>query len=83
MQQNQVRLKKISDTSNCPSYENFLNSLKIINKLKKLTQKFCKEDASIKIVFNTFNLTILFSTKDKVLYGLKPQFVSFSVLAVI
>ena len=41
------------------------------NKLQKLTKKFCKEGTNIKIVFSAFKLASLFSTKDKVLYGLK------------
>ena len=41
------------------------------NKLQKLTKKFCKEGTNIKIVFSIFKLASLFSTKDKVPYGLK------------
>ena len=41
------------------------------NKLQKLTKQFCKEGTNIKIVFSTFELASLFSTKDKVPYGLK------------
>ena len=41
------------------------------NKLQKLTKQFCKEGTNIKIVFSTFKLASLFSTKDKVPYGLK------------
>ena len=53
------------------------------NKLQKLTKQFCKEGTNIKIVFSTFKLASLFSTKDKFLYGLKSHvFISFSVLAV-
>ena len=43
----------------------------IENKLKKLTKQFCKEGSNIKIVFSTFKLASVFSTKDKVPYGLK------------
>ena len=53
------------------------------NKLQKLTKQFCKEGTNIKIVFSTFKLASLFSTKDKVPYGLKSYVVyKFSVLAV-
>ena len=38
------------------------------NKLQNLTKKFSKE---FRIVFNTFKLASLFSTKDKVPHGLK------------
>ena len=41
------------------------------NKLQKLTKQFCREGTNIKIVFSTFKLASLFSTKDKVPYGLK------------
>ena len=41
------------------------------NKLQKLAKQFCKEGTNIKIVFSTFKLVSLFSTKDKVPYGLK------------
>ena len=41
------------------------------NKLQKLTKQFCKEVTNINIVFRTFKLASLFSTKDKVPYGLK------------
>ena len=43
----------------------------IENKFKKLTTQFCKEGGNIKIVFSTFKLASVFSTKDKVPYGLK------------
>ena len=36
-----------------------------------MTKQFCKEGTNMKIVFSTFKLASLFSTKDKVLYGLK------------
>ena len=52
------------------------------NKLQKLAKQFCKEDANIKIVFSTFKLASLFSTKDKVPYGLKSYVVINSVLDV-
>ena len=45
------------------------------NKLQKLTKQFCKEGSNIKIVFSTFKLASLFSTKDKVPYGLKSYIV--------
>ena len=45
------------------------------NKLRKLTKQFCKEGTNIKIVFSTFKLASLFSTKDKFLYGLKSHVV--------
>ena len=45
------------------------------NKLQKLTKQFCKEGSNIKIVFSTFKLASLFSTKDKVSYGLKSYIV--------
>ena len=45
------------------------------NKLEKLTKQFCKEGTNIKIVFSTFKLASLFSTKDKVPYGLKSYVV--------
>ena len=44
-------------------------------KLQKLTKQFCKEGTNIKIVFSTFKLASLFSTKDKVPYGLKSYVV--------
>ena len=40
------------------------------NKLQNLTKKFCKVFRNIKIVFITFKLASLFSTKDKAQYGL-------------
>ena len=40
------------------------------NKLQKLTKQFCKEGTNIKIFFSPFKLASLFSTKDKVPYGL-------------
>ena len=45
------------------------------NKLQKLTKQFCKECTNIKFVFSTFKLASLFSTKDKVPYGLKSYVV--------
>ena len=45
------------------------------NKLQKLTKQFCKEGTNIKIVFSTIKLVSLFSTKDKVPYGLKSYVV--------
>ena len=45
------------------------------NKLQKLTKQFCKEVTNINIVFRTFKLASLFSTKDKVSYGLKSYVV--------
>ena len=33
------------------------------NKLQKLTKEFCKEGTNIRIVFSTFKLASLFSTK--------------------
>ena len=45
------------------------------NKLQKLTKQFCKEVTNIKIVYSTFKLPSLFSTKDKDLYGLKSYVV--------
>ena len=45
------------------------------NKLQKLTRKFCKESTNIKIVFSTFKLASLFSTKNKVPYGVKSYVV--------
>ena len=45
------------------------------NKLQKLTKQFCKEVTNINIVFRTFKLASLFSTKDKVPYGLKSYVV--------
>ena len=41
------------------------------NKLQKLTKQSSKEVTNINIVFSTFKLASLFSTKDKVPYGLK------------
>ena len=41
------------------------------NKLQKLTKQFCKKGTNIKIVFSTFKFAALFSTKDKVPYGLR------------
>ena len=41
------------------------------NKLQNLSKEFCKEVTIIKIIFSTFKLASLFSTKDKVPYGLK------------
>ena len=41
------------------------------NKLQNLSKQFCKEVTIIKIIFSTFKLASLFSTKDKVPYGLK------------
>ena len=41
----------------------------------KLTKQFCKKVTNIKIVFSTFKLASLFSTKDKVPYGLKAYVV--------
>ena len=60
MKQNQVRLKKISDTSNCLSYEYFPDSLKI--NYKNWLSSFVR-----KALISKF---FLFSTKDKVPYGL-------------
>ena len=40
------------------------------NKSQNLTKQFCKEVTIIKIIFSTFKLASLFSTKDKVPYGL-------------
>ena len=34
--------------------------------------QFCNEGTNITIVFSTFKLSFLFSTKDKAAYGLKP-----------
>ena len=45
------------------------------NELQKLAKQFCKEGTNIKIVFSTFKLASLFSTKDKVPYGLKSYVV--------
>ena len=45
------------------------------NKLQKLTKQSCKEVTNINIVFSTFKLASLFSTKDKVPYGLKSYVV--------
>ena len=45
------------------------------NKLQKLTNQSCKEVTNINIVFSTFKLASLFSTKDKVPYGLKSYVV--------
>ena len=36
-----------------------------------MTKKFCKEGTNIKMVFSTFKLASIFSTKDKALRGLK------------
>ena len=36
-----------------------------------MARQFCKEGTNIKIVFSSFKLVSLFSTKDKVPYGLK------------
>ena len=36
-----------------------------------MARQFCKEGTNIKIVFSSFTLVSLFSTKDKVPYGLK------------
>ena len=44
-------------------------------KLQKLTKQFCKEGTNIKIVFNSFKLSSLFSTKYKVPYELKSYVV--------
>ena len=52
-----------------PFIENFFKFTG--NKLQKLTKKFCKKSTNIKIVFSTFKLASLFSTKHKVPYGLK------------
>ena len=41
------------------------------NKLQNLSKQFCKEVTIIKIIFSTFKLASLFSTKDQVPYGLK------------
>ena len=41
------------------------------NKLQELTKQFCKEGTNIKIIFSTFKLACLFSTKSKGPYGLK------------
>ena len=43
------------------------------NKLQNLTKQFCREGTNIKIVFSTFKLASLFSTKEKVSYGLKSN----------
>ena len=51
------------------------------NELQKLTKQFCKEGTNIKIVFSTFKLASLSSTKDKVPYGLK-SYVVYKVLCV-
>ena len=40
-------------------------------KLQKLTKQSCKEFTNINMVFSTFKLASLFSTKDKVPYVLK------------
>ena len=40
-----------------------------------MTKQFCKEGTNIKTVFSTFKLASLFSTKVKVLYGLKSYVV--------
>ena len=45
------------------------------NKLQKLTKQSCKEVTNINIVFSKFKLASLFSTKDKVPYGLKSYVV--------
>ena len=45
------------------------------NKLQRLTKQFCKEDTNIKIVFSIFKLVSLFSTKGKVLCGIKSYVV--------
>ena len=45
------------------------------NKLQKLTKKLCKEGTNIKIVFSTFKLASLFSTKNMVPYGVKSYVV--------
>ena len=45
------------------------------NKLQKLTKQSSKEVTNINIVFSTFKLASLFSTKDKVPYGLKSYVV--------
>ena len=47
----------------------------IENNLQKLTKQFCKEGTNIKIVFSTFNLASLSSTKDKVPHGLKSHII--------
>ena len=41
-----------------------------VDKLQNLTKGFCQEDTNIKIVFNRFKLTSVFSTKDKVSHRL-------------
>ena len=41
------------------------------NKLQKLAKQFCKEVTNINIVFSTFKLACLFSTKAKLPHGLK------------
>ena len=41
------------------------------NKLQKLAKQFCKEVTNINIVFSAFKLASLFSSKAKVLHGLK------------
>ena len=43
------------------------------NKLRKLTKKLCKEGTNIKIVFSTFKLASLFSTKNMVPYSVKSH----------
>ena len=45
------------------------------NKLQKFTKQFCNECTNIKIVFSTFKWASVFSTKDKVPYGLKSYVV--------
>ena len=40
-------------------------------KLQKLTKEFCQEGTNMKTLIGTFKLAYLFSTKDKVPYGLK------------
>ena len=51
-----------------PFIGNFSKSTE--NQLHKLTKQFCKEGTKIKIVFSIFKLAFLFSTKDKLRYGL-------------
>ena len=45
------------------------------DKIRKLTKQFFKESTDIEIVFSSFRLACLFSTKDKVPYGLKFYFI--------
>ena len=67
---NPIKTKENIRYFKLPFIGKFSKFIDVENKLQKLTKQFCKEGTNIKIVFSTFKLWSLFSTKDKVPYGL-------------